>query len=111
MTNRPTKLRGIVILLLVSSLGLFPLRVLPIPSLRALSFKQALDHPPLIPQRLRVLYSGPRIVSTCLRTVAARRQHAHAHGLFRTAAMVNAPAPSDSLARGTVAPLGHPLRC
>jgi hypothetical protein len=111
MAKGRTKLRGIVILLLGASLGLFPVRALPIPSLRALSFKQAVNHPPLKPQRLRVFYSGPRSVSTCRQTVVARRLHAHSPGLARNAARSNVPAVCDFPALGTAAPLGHPLRC
>jgi hypothetical protein len=111
MANRPTKLRGIVILLLGSSLGLFPARALPIPSLRALTIKQALDRPPLKPQRLRVLYSGPRSASKCRRTLAAGRQHAQEASLPRRLVTPSVSFLSDFPARGTVAPLGHPLRC
>jgi hypothetical protein len=111
MAKRPTKLHGIVILLLGTSFGLFPARAFPKASLQALSFKQALDHPPLRPQRLRVLYSGPCSVSTCRRTVAACREPVRAPGIVREAATSNALALVDFPAHGTVAHLGHPLRC
>src|SRR4051794_20012290 len=111
MATRPTKLRGIVILLLVSTFGMFPARALRIPSLRALSFKQALDHPPLKPQRLRVLYSASSSVSTCRRNLASHCQHAQEPGLARKAATPSVPFLRDFRVHGTAAPLGHPLRC